>query len=137
MKDLYSAASNPTDESVAEYKNRAGELIEEYQSMADDIEVVQLDEKVVGKGIWGSFSDLETPGNGYLACGVKVRSEKWQGDDYDDTALNGIRFKYCSVSRPDSQWGEWLSKGHWGEYIEASCEPGYFISKIDIKIERN
>jgi len=40
MKDLYSAASNPTDESVAEYKNSAGELIEEYQSMADDIEVV-------------------------------------------------------------------------------------------------
>ena len=116
--------------------DESGKLIAEYRKLADRVEVVRLDWKTVGKGMWGTWGYSWQAREGYMACGVRVRSEPKQGDS-DDTGMNSIRFKYCSVkSHKREYWGASSSSGgYWGTWDSSECMQGYFISDIDIRIE--
>ena len=55
-------------------------------------------ENWIHKGTWGSWGGWYwTPGQDYLACGIRLRSES-NCDCLDNTATNSIAFKWCNIN---------------------------------------
>lgn len=65
------------------------------EDMGDETGTIAYANALVNPGYWGYWHGwVLRPNIFFLACGARVRSQPPQGAG-DDTALNGVQFKYC------------------------------------------
>ncbi len=69
-------------------------------SSANDVKMACSDGDYIqatGGGEWGEWaSEYEMCPAGTAVCGIRSRFEKYQGDDGDDTAMNGLNLACCA-----------------------------------------
>lgn len=93
---------------------------------------------MVYPGVWGAWKNWYFPRkNGYLACGLRTKSEKKYGREKDNTGLNAIQFMYCNVNNPRQKLWAGAHPGIWGTWDAGqSCPNGYYINWMQMKFEK-
>jgi hypothetical protein len=72
---------------------------------------------------WGSWGQLVTKDR-YYVCGGQVRFHN--RSDGDDTALNGVRFKFCEFKIPDGFAS--IIDGSWGTWTQEVVAPSEYLA---------
>lgn len=87
-------------------------------------------------GVWGVWKPwMKTQGRGMYACGAELRFEDHIGDG-DDTAANGLKFKYCGLSDWNYQQTQTIWDGNWGVWKGmVTCPFGKYIGAANIRFE--
>jgi hypothetical protein len=88
----------------------------------------------VTDGILGDWlNPVEAPA-GMYACGMAARNQPFQGDN-DDTALNAIKFIFCSIKKWENQVGYELNQGLSGEWNDnLMCPKKTYVSGVRAKV---
>ena len=86
-------------------------------------------------GYWGGWTDYYEV-DGSLICGAEMRFEDYQGGG-DDTAANGLRFRYCQIN-------DWYSQtqlefeGFWGDWKGmVMCPENQYVGGFMVRMEEN
>jgi hypothetical protein len=92
---------------------------------------------MVYPGVWGSWKRWYfNPRAGYLACGLRTKSERNVGRK-DDTAMNAVQFMYCNPNKWHQKVWAGAHPGLYGSWDAGqSCPRGYFINWMQMKFER-
>ena len=101
------------------------------------IKLICDDDKVI-TSLEGEFGAYESWSNGCSSgnyiVGIKMRIEEYRDDLFDDSAINGVKFK-CS----DRDWNSFLEYspgdgyvGNWTDY--GYCQKGYAIAALSTRV---
>ena len=87
-------------------------------------------------GYWGGWKGwLGDNTGGYYVCGAEMRIEGKQGWG-DDTAANGLRFRYCHLEDWWKQTTATVYNGNWGNWRGMRmCPYGYYVDGAQIRYE--
>lgn len=86
-------------------------------------------------GVWGVWKPwVKNRGRGIYACGAELRFEdKHKGDE---SAANGLQFKYCGLSDWNDQQTQLIWNGDWGVWKGmVTCPFGKYIGGVSIRFE--
>jgi len=93
-------------------------------------------DKVIFDGDWGHWKGWKGVNDGgYYACGAEMRFEDPCGDD---TAANGLRFKYCHLQDWSAQKTAAIYNGIWGSWKGMQmCPFDYYVDGAQVRFEDN
>ena len=92
--------------------------------------------RTIYSGYWGSWKGWNGDNTGgYYVCGAEIRYEGKQGWG-DDTAANGLRFKYCHIDDWWQQTTATVYDGNWGGWKGMQmCPYGYYMDGAQVRYE--
>lgn len=86
-------------------------------------------------GIWGNWKHWVSGKGGMYACGAELQFEGHQGGS-DDTAANGLKFKYCGLKDWHTQNTQTIWTGNWGTWMGMQmCQPEHYIGAARVRYE--
>ena len=81
-------------------------------------ETVNLMIRQTNRGLWGTWKKWRYLPPGTFACGAKVKYEKNQGSEGDDTAVNGLDLAHCAIDNHLVRGNTTIWEGDWGSWTD-------------------